>query len=836
MGRKPTKPQAQGFTFEGYDRKQYQKSDQYAAAIDRLYNAAVADFARLAQNAKVDPDQCFSFSDMPTLQRQAQQIVNNLASKMAMIIQHGTRESWLYANKKNDEFLAHIMNTSKIGKRQLKKMQDRNLTALDAFQARKTNGMDLSQRVWKYAGETKDLIELGIDISVGDGVPAGRMAKQLKDYLVEPNKLFRRVRDKHGNLVLSKRAAAYHPGRGVYRSSYQNSLRLARTEINMAYRDADRVRWSQLDFVVGYEVHLSNNHTCKGLRKGKVYKDICDELAGRYPKDFVFKGWHPNCRCYMTPILKDPKEFKTDQENALHDAFWGDDDDFDENDNYLKYSTTSKNMVNDVPEGFKSWAKANVQRSLGWSKQPYFIRDNFAGGTLEGDLKLKKPVVPAPIANTPTKHTQFDMLSNDEQMKLLTEMKSFILDREFSEACYLYKVDVSQYSALMKEIAKSVEDIQYWRFDEVRSAKKELEDRLSSEITNAKTKAEFALNEFTTQIGNAKAWIDTSTYSANLTSLQKTMDRANGKKYGYYPNVTNSPYLNVKIEDEIAAMKVSLQNAKDKANAKIAGAAAGEDVAELQRLVGLTPSENMPAFRIVAEIEVTLSGKSKNAAPSGPTMFDKVFDRCKQRSVTTLDVADLDKPRTIDEIVEAVGGGDNTKGSCASLSLVYAGNRAGMDVLDFRDGASRSTFSQTSTIQMIAVAVGAETMNVENDYTAAHTFMKKCVEGKEYILSVGQHAAVIRKVGQDFEYMELQSAYNNGWQSFTTGRYGGIDNTLKRRFGCKKTHTSYGMHYKLDNQFIDIELLKKDPGFRDLLSYINTAEADQRKGKTGSIK
>jgi hypothetical protein len=431
---KPKKPQSQGFTFEGYDQRQFKRSDQYAAAIDQLYNAAVADFAKLADQIKLNPDECFSFDQMPSLQKKAQQIVNQLASKMTAVIQHGSKESWLYACQKNDAFLAHIMNTAKIGKRQLKRMQDKNLTALEAFQTRKAGGMDLSQRVWKYAGETKSLIEMGLDITIGDGTPAGKIAKDLKQYLQEPNKLFRRVRDKHGNLVLSKRAAAYHPGRGVYRSSYQNAMRMARTEVNMAYRDSDRYRWNQLDFVVGYEVKLSNNHTLKD-HKGP-YHDICDELAGRYPKTFVFKGWHPNCRCFMVPILKDPKEFKTDQENALRDAFWGEDDDFDAAGNYQKYMKPeeSVNAVTDVPKNFKSWAAANLQRSLTWAKQPYFIKDNFTGGTLEGDLKIVKPVIPRPKDDPNEDRWNEFRKADDKQKKTIFEQ----MEREFYKLWDLY--------------------------------------------------------------------------------------------------------------------------------------------------------------------------------------------------------------------------------------------------------------------------------------------------------------------------------------------------------------------------------------------------------------
>lgn len=186
--------------------------------------------------------------------------------------------------------------------------------------------------------------------------PAGKDFKLRK----HPDKLFRRVRDEHGNLQLSKAAQAYHPGQGVYCSSYMNARRLAVTENNMAYRTADYERYQRFDFVVGIEVHLSNNHNCKGVPDGDFY-DICDELQGRYPKDFKFVGWHPHCRCYVTSILKTPEEMEADEERM---------------DRGEQPTTESENEVKDVPRGFTEWVKDNQERAKGWENMPYFIKQN----------------------------------------------------------------------------------------------------------------------------------------------------------------------------------------------------------------------------------------------------------------------------------------------------------------------------------------------------------------------------------------------------------------------------------------------------------------------------
>lgn len=186
-------------------------------------------------------------------------------------------------------------------------------------------------------------------------------------------------------LRLSQRAKSFNPGRGVYRSSYKNARRLAATETNIAYRTADYLRWQQMDFVVGIEILLSNNHTVRlqagertddptqqrkdGSPKANAVRpltDICDELQGRYPKDFKFTGWHPHCRCRAISILKTEEEMARDTERILR------------GEEPLPFET-SANAVRSMPKGFNDWTEKNVSRIKKARKNgtlPYFLRDN----------------------------------------------------------------------------------------------------------------------------------------------------------------------------------------------------------------------------------------------------------------------------------------------------------------------------------------------------------------------------------------------------------------------------------------------------------------------------
>lgn len=390
------KPDRRSLTIriEGLDRKHYQATDRYARQVKRLYDEAAQEYASLAGTIfEPDPNKPFSFADYPATRKKATKIAADLTKNVQRVIEAGQRSEWLAATYRADEYMAGILDRSKLTRAELEQYEDRNIEGLAAFQGRKVQGLNLSDRVWRCTDQFTEHMELALDVAIGDGRSAQELSRDVRGLLNEPNRLFRRVRDKYGNLRLSKAAAAYHPGRGVYRSSYQNAMRLARTEINMAYKTADWERWQRLDFVVGIRIGLSNNHTIKNSKgEDEVLIDICDELAGDYPKTFKFVGWHPNCRCMVAPILQSPQEMHQARRERLLAIM---------NDEAYK-AQPSAATVTDVPAAFTAHVKAIAERSKGWTSQPYWIRDNFKGGTIAGGLS---PAIPhkTPLGGTPAK-------------------------------------------------------------------------------------------------------------------------------------------------------------------------------------------------------------------------------------------------------------------------------------------------------------------------------------------------------------------------------------------------------------------------------------------------
>ena len=324
-------------------------------------------------------DQPFSFADYPDVQQVIDGIFEEFRQSVEVVITKGLAwEDNLSASKATD-----------IASRYGVAVAQQRSQAVAGFAQRKVGGLNLSERVWNITDTFEKEVETAMDIALRDGTPANRLATDLKQYLKYPDKLFRRVRDEHGQLQLSKRAKEFHPGAGVYRSSYKNARRLAVTETNMAYHKADNERWRQLDFVLGYEVQVSgtNPNVCP----------ICEELAGKYPKEFEFVGWHPHCRCHAVPIMEDIDSFQARQDALLRGE-----------------RIPATGQVTEPPKNFTDHLANNSDRIARSSQRgtlPYFVRDNYKVGkdgtltpTFNVPKKPSKPAMPSILERAKARH------------------------------------------------------------------------------------------------------------------------------------------------------------------------------------------------------------------------------------------------------------------------------------------------------------------------------------------------------------------------------------------------------------------------------------------------
>ena len=374
----------------------FSRTEHYADNVRRLYATATDELLKLsAMKVSNGVSAAFSFSDSKRLSEQANAILRALYSGVYNEIKGGVIAEWENANKSCDALITSIFGKKVKEDNHYARYFARNKESVDAFFKRKSEygGLNLSQRVWKYVGDFKTEMEMALSVAMGEGKSAATISREVRKYLQRPDMMFRRFRvktgeqdifDADGNIVgkepvygrVWRRKVVdaatgnvswqtvnlkdYSFGRGVYRSSYKNAMRLTRTETNMAYRTADQERWQRLDFIIGYRVVLSDNHP---------EPDICNDLSakrsekgsrGVYPKDFVFKGWHPQCRCYVVPILADEKEFDKIQEAILND----------------EPIPESKGVIREPNKYFQDWWMKNKKRVSEAQSLPYWVKDN----------------------------------------------------------------------------------------------------------------------------------------------------------------------------------------------------------------------------------------------------------------------------------------------------------------------------------------------------------------------------------------------------------------------------------------------------------------------------
>lgn len=210
---------------------------------------------------------------------------------------------------------------------------------------------------------------------------------------------------------------------------------------------------------------------------------------------------------------------------------------------------------------------------------------------------------------------------------------------------------------------------------------------------------------------------------------------------------------------------------------------------------------------------------------------NEIIKQLKDLKIEYNPVQKLDESLTTDEIVQKISGNDMTKGSCSSLGFAYIANKNGLDVLDFRGGSSQDFFSTTSNIYKISQLPGVKSIVAENtnDIMATTSLLKTLEEGKEYYLATGNHAAIVRKIENTYEFLELQSPKENGFKQLTT-------NILKNRFHCKQTHSIQGIKFKTKNILMEVDSFKDNSEFKEIMGYINTSENKQIKGVKGSEK
>ena len=324
-----------------YDLQHNKNIDKYSKRIRYAYLKMIRRVSKLAVPLSLNSSNEFYFRNNSRVSKQVDKLLKELYSNVYVTTVEGINSEWEFAVKKNNELAYYVYGKSleELPNQYKSKYFSNNADARKAFVKRKIDGLNLSDRVWKNTKQLKTELELALETGIGRGKSADSIARKITDYLNEPDKLFRRIKDENGVLRLSKAAKSYNPGRGVYRSSYKNVNRLARNEINASYESSQKEKREQQDFIVGIKIKVSPSHNPSDDKGGIS----CIALQGKYPKDFDFTyKWHVNCKCTSFNILKTREELDSDLNLILSGK---------------KPNTKSKRQINKIPNNYNDYSK-----------------------------------------------------------------------------------------------------------------------------------------------------------------------------------------------------------------------------------------------------------------------------------------------------------------------------------------------------------------------------------------------------------------------------------------------------------------------------------------------
>lgn len=294
----------------------------YNKRLGRLYSDYVKKLTSLGYGEDVlEDDALFNFDNFPQLKARLNDIFNDYYQNSLLCYKSGITDGVALAYN-HDEMV--IGGYSVLTDKAIRVARDTAAATFIANRLKTKNGLNLSQIIWNYCQQTKSEFEMAMSNTIADGIKKGSSAeevgKSIRKYLNDPDMMYRRYHtikvQKNGKkkdvvtwrrrrIIDGKVRFIEEPlekvGMGVYRSARKNALRVARTEINSAYHKARNERWQNEPFVIGQYIHVSPQHNID---------DICNDLEGRYPKDYVWISWHAQCICTSDPITIQGEEKK----------------------------------------------------------------------------------------------------------------------------------------------------------------------------------------------------------------------------------------------------------------------------------------------------------------------------------------------------------------------------------------------------------------------------------------------------------------------------------------------------------------------------------------------
>ena len=389
--------------------------NQYTKKVLAIYTMLAKEAASIALSEGYDGNEEFLFANYPKTKRKIKSLLDFFSKNMQALVYSGISDEWENSNTLQDLLVRRVIKayTKRIGQKRVTAYYENNNAAKEAFKHRRINGLNLSQRIWNQQEDVKKSLERALSTGIEKGMSAVKLSKRVSKYLNDYPSLAKDYKKKYGKAV------------DVSGCEYR-SVRLARNEINMAYRAAEQARWRNLDFVKGIEIKTSGSHP---------KEDMCDILAGKYPATFNWYGWHVNCMCYAIPIIMSEEEY------------WG-----------------GKQPTNTMPGNFKKWVGKNKDKI---KKDSYIVRYNedvkqpkminlAKQNTAENRKKAREYI--KEIVNTKLKEVELPNGTTSKRLYLQNGNTEYVVGREFFNETMAKNI----YNKKLNETLQLAADVNEW--------------------------------------------------------------------------------------------------------------------------------------------------------------------------------------------------------------------------------------------------------------------------------------------------------------------------------------------------------------------------------------
>ncbi len=285
---------------------------RHEPALHKIYVDAADQVAKDLRNLKSTTG-LLTRNHLEALEKSLRREADNIYQQSSALIKTGMKQVIEVGAKPVDNFLIGSLKQAKIPVdfvRLQRGFADVNTSAVEAFWLRTRKGLTVSDRLWEQAESTRTAMRDVIQTGIASGRDVVQVAKDLEGYVRNgtlPEDYFDMPGGGEESKQSNKRSGRRRPGNPSY-----EALRLARTEYGMAFNEGVYSRGRINPSYLGSQYMLSDSHP---------EPDICDDLAsadlyglgpGVYKKGEEPTYPHPNCLCYVVPVVMDREEFVDD--------------------------------------------------------------------------------------------------------------------------------------------------------------------------------------------------------------------------------------------------------------------------------------------------------------------------------------------------------------------------------------------------------------------------------------------------------------------------------------------------------------------------------------------